>query len=128
MIDPTPSTTAQAVTEWATAILTPIAVAISALIVRLILIQINRLNIKLSFDQQAQLTEVTKQAVLKVEELTAQQLGKGAATAETKLKMATDDIVKKLPSVSAADATDSVHATLPTLGLGAASPTPVVTQ
>lgn len=81
-------------------------------------------GLKVSADQQARLIYFTKQAIIKAEEYGAQRLKASLpVSAQAKLQVAVDALTAV--GVDSTTAVDTIHAVLPTLGLGATvNPTP----
>ena len=99
------------------------AVAAAPLIVGWLARQLQRAGLQVTAEQQARLEYLTKQAILKAEELIAAHVKAGQpATAGDKLVIATGSLMQSA-GVDSITAANSIHAVLPTMGLGAtASP------
>jgi iron-sulfur cluster repair protein YtfE (RIC family) len=98
-------------------------VALAGLLTAVLVRLFKKFGIDLDAQKQAQLEYYAKQAVLRVEELAAQQLRKyqQSLTSEAKLSKAVSDVVEHVPRATREQAADAVHAALPQVGLGAAT-------
>jgi hypothetical protein len=80
-----------------------------------------RAGLEVTAEQQAQLINLAKQAILKAEEYAAQQLKTQAPlSSSAKLQIAVEHMTDA--GVTKKDAVDVIQATLPTVGLGATAP------
>lgn len=103
------------------AVMASAATGLAAAGIHILLLLAARFKYQVSAAQAAQLQQTAKNAILWAEEWAAQKysLEGVTKTGAEKLEKAVEQIVEKLPNVSADDAADIVHSSLPQMGLGA---------
>lgn len=106
----------KAVLGIATAVLVPL---LTALLVQ----ALKKLGLSLDAEKTAKVEYFARQAILRAEEWAATRikLNAGTTTAAMKLERALTDLTDKVPGISREEAAQLIHATLPKMGLGAAS-------
>src|SRR5690242_563442 len=97
------------------------AAALAPILVGWAIGQLKKVNLAVTADQQARLEYLTKQAILKAEEVIAARVKAGTPqTGLDKLTVATGDLMQTA-GISSDAALNVIHRVLPTTGLGAAA-------
>jgi hypothetical protein len=103
------------------------AVTLAPIVVKWAISHAKRIGLEVSAEQQARLEYLTRQAILKAEEIFTAKLRAGTGrdvTGADKLSFAIHDL-QRTARVDSETAANLIHAELPKVGVGATSPGPV---
>ena len=107
--------------ELVKTLLQALAPIIAAGVVAVLALIAKRIGISISAENQARTEKLVHDAIFFAEEKVAAFLKKGVSPAQTKLQIATAQVLDKIPGITPAEAEALIHTELPKLGIGAAS-------
>lgn len=100
-------------------ILTALAPVIAATIVAILVQFLRKLNLDLGAEQQAKVEKIVHDGVFLAQEKVARAAKMHMAPVGTKLGIAVEHVLEKMPGITSDEAKELVHQELPKLGLGA---------
>lgn len=101
-----------------------IATIILAIVMWMVKLVSQRLRLSLSVEQEAWIRQKARAAIMQAEETAAKELKQSglATSAITKLRDASEQLIRKVPGMTEQEANQLIHEELPALGLGSAGP------
>jgi hypothetical protein len=105
------------------ALVEALGLAILALVTELIRRMVKRIGLTISAQQMTKIEEAAKRAILSVEERAEAAAANGLArwSPDNKLQDAISKLLELFPGMTAEEASDHIHAALPTVNLGASA-------
>lgn len=107
--------------ELVRTLLQALAPIVAAAVVGVLALAMKRIGLSISAENQARTEKLVHDAIFFAEERVSGYLKKGVKPVQSKLAIATQQVLDKIPGITQTEAEALIHTELPKLGIGAAS-------